>query len=69
MNSYRHQETNVRDERSEAIANLTQALEEVIQRCVPEAPENISIFFSGTEVYRYQATQKTAQWWGQNSPR
>ncbi|MDX2241444.1 MAG: hypothetical protein NW224_12235 [Leptolyngbyaceae cyanobacterium bins.302] len=54
-------------QQTEAILQLTKALEIVIQQLVIEAPTDISIFFNGTEVYRYQSSDGNIFWWGNSS--
>ncbi|MBD2057993.1 hypothetical protein H6F88_18545 [Oculatella sp. FACHB-28] len=55
-------------EQTEAILELTKALESVIQQGAITPPNNISIFFNGTEVYRYQSSDGSIFWWGNASP-
>lgn len=46
-----------------AIAELTLALEKTIQELAISAPQTISIFFDGAEVYRQQTQDDRVFWW------
>lgn len=54
-------------QQTEAILQLTRALEIIIQQLVIEPPTDISIFFNGTEVYHYQSSDSNIFWWGNSS--
>jgi hypothetical protein len=50
----------------EALAELTIALEKIIQELAIAPPETISVFFDGTEVYRQQTEDGSVFWWETN---
>jgi hypothetical protein len=52
--------------RSQAVSELTEALERVLRELEVEAPQTISVFFDGTEVYRQQAAEDSVFWWGED---
>lgn len=54
-------------QQTEAILELTKALETAIQQLKIAPPADISIFFNGTEVYRYQSSENSIFWWGNSS--
>jgi hypothetical protein len=53
--------------RSQAVSELTEALERILRELEMEAPQTISVFFDGTEVYRQQAAEGSVFWWGPDS--
>ena len=50
--------------RSQAVSELTEALERILRELEIESPQTISVFFDGTEVYRQQAADGSMFWWG-----
>ena len=61
------QPTQTSEQQAEAILELTRALERVIQKLEITPPSDISIFFGGTEIYRYQSADDNIFWWGSDS--
>ena len=50
----------------QSVAELTLALEKVIEEFAIASPQTISIFFDGTEVYRQQTQDRSVFWWGES---
>ncbi|MBD2090386.1 hypothetical protein H6F67_11025 [Microcoleus sp. FACHB-1515] len=53
-------------QQTQAILELTKALEAVIEQLAIAPPSEISIFFAGTEVYRYRSTDGSTIWWDES---
>ncbi|MDX2097463.1 MAG: hypothetical protein SFW36_06765 [Leptolyngbyaceae cyanobacterium bins.59] len=46
-----------------SVRHLTEALKELLQELPIKAPKDISIFFEGSEVYRYHSQDGSTFWW------
>lgn len=63
MNLPMNHSNNVVSSQPKAIADLSLALEKIIQETTTMQPQTISIFFDGTEVYRQYTADGSLFWW------